>query len=129
MALTLCFVADAGLALQECARVLGRAGLLAIGAIPADSPWGTVYACKASAGHPIYAHARFRTASDTVALVTGMGFELRRAASALFWAPGRPPETEPRIRSGIAPQAGFVALLFANTGRQPPCNTSLRGRR
>ena len=116
MALTLCFVQDAGQALRECARVLRPSGTLLLGIVPADSPWGELYARKAAEGHPVYSLATFRTAAETVELAEREDFVLRESASALFWKPGDTAGREPRIRRGAAEGAGFAALRFENGG-------------
>lgn len=120
LALALSFVANAEHALRETSRVLGPRGELVIGFVPSDSPWGEAYRRKAAAGHPVYASARFRSSSETVALVEGVGFTLRNAASALFWGPEADPLTAPRVEAGMVAQAGFVALRFAKPTRE--CN-------
>lgn len=118
LALALCFVADAEQALRECFRVLRPDGGLLLGIIPAESPWGKAYRKRAAEGHPVYAHARFRTVSETVAVAESTGFKLRDAASTLFWPPGAHPETNPRVQTGVVAEAGFVALSFTKPGRQ-----------
>lgn len=40
------------------------------------------------------------------------GFALLDAASTLFWKPGESPSTEPRIKTGIVSEGGFIGLLF-----------------
>ena len=112
MALTLCFVANAALAMQECRRMLRPGGALVLGVVPADSPWGRQYRDKASKGHPVYALARFRTPAEIVRLAENTGFALANAASTLFWGPGAEPPTEARVQSGIVAESGFVGLLF-----------------
>jgi ubiquinone/menaquinone biosynthesis C-methylase UbiE len=79
MALALCFVSDAERALRECARVLGPSGMLVIGMIPADGPWGRFYICKARKGHLVYSLARFRSASEIFAMAVGVGLEEKDA--------------------------------------------------
>ncbi len=54
LALTLCFIAEPATALRECRRVLTGDGLLLVGIVPADSPWGLLYARKKATGHRIY---------------------------------------------------------------------------
>ena len=112
MALTLCFVQDAGQALRECARVLRPSCTLLLGIVPSDNPWGELYARKAAAGHPVYSLARFRTVSETVALAESGGFVLRDSASALFENPGAAQDWNPRVERGTLKGAGFVALRF-----------------
>jgi SAM-dependent methyltransferase len=113
MALTLCFVQDAGQALRECARVLRPSSTLLLGIVPSDSPWGELYRRKATEGHPVYSLARFRTVSETVALAESGGFVLRDSASALFANPGAAQDANPHVKRGAVKGAGFVALRFA----------------
>jgi len=112
MAVTLCFVNDAGKALGECRRILRPLAKFLLGIVPADSFWGEEYIEKARNGHPIYALARFRKASETLDLVTASGFRLTGAASTLFWQPAQTPPGEPEIKTGIIQGAGFLGLLF-----------------
>ena len=112
MALTLCFVANARQAVEECGRVLRPEGLLLLGIVPADSPWGQSYRTKASMGHTVYTHAHFRTVAETVKPAQDAGFAMIDAASTLFWKPGETPKAMPRLEQGIVPEAGFVGLLF-----------------
>ncbi len=113
LALTLCFIDDPAEALQECCRVLAGNGVLLVGIVPADSPWGWLYARKKAEGHRIYASATFRTVRETVGLVEAAGFHLRNAASTLLWDPDEQVESPPRLEDGADPRAGFVALAFA----------------
>lgn len=112
LALTLCFVADPEQALRECHRVLREGGKLSVGIIPADSPWGRAYVRAASEGHPVYAMARFLASHEAVPFIENAGFRLLEAASTLLWGPGEPAESEPRLKSGILPEAGFLGLSF-----------------
>jgi len=119
MALALCFIRDAELAMRECARVLDPLGALLIGAIPADGPWGKAYMRKASQGHPVYSLARFRSASEISALAENAGMELCASASVILWEPDSARIGEARVERGISPEAAFLGLLFgkARTGR------------
>ena len=112
MALTLCFVADAQRALQECERVLRPGGRLLLGVVPADSSWGREYSRQAARNHPIYSMARFRTVAEITELADRAGLVPVDACSSLFWPPGETPDSTPRIEAGVASEAGFVGLLF-----------------
>jgi ubiquinone/menaquinone biosynthesis C-methylase UbiE len=112
MALTLCFVVNPEQAFRECARILRGKGRLVIGTIPADNPWGRFYFKKKAAGHPIYSHAHFRTATETIHFAEKKYFKLRTSCSALFGEPDRYHPERSRIESGIIAGAGFVGLLF-----------------
>ncbi len=112
MALTLCFVQDAGRALRECSRILRPGGALLLGVVPADSPWGREYARKAAEGHTVYALAHFHTLGEIMAVAEEAGFALRDAAGALFWKSGEAPPPEPRIERGVVEGAGFAALRY-----------------
>jgi len=116
MALTLCFVQDARQALRQGARVLRSSGTFLLGIVPADSPWGELYARKAAEGHPVYSLARLRNVPETVTLAERQGFVLREWASALLWRPGDRAGGEPRIERGPAEGSGFAALRFESGG-------------
>ena len=113
LALTLCFIEDPAAALRECRRVLAEKGVLLVGIVPADSPWGRLYARKKAEGHRIYTSATFRTVQETVDLIEAAGFRLRNAASTFLWDPDEPAESPPRVEDGADPRADFVALAFA----------------
>lgn len=119
MALALCFICDAEQAMRECARVLNASGMLVIGTIPADGPWGRVYMRKALVGHPVYSLARFRSASEVLTLAAGAGLEPRSAASVILWAPGSGRMGEARVEPGISQEAAFLGLLFGKAGTIP----------
>jgi ubiquinone/menaquinone biosynthesis C-methylase UbiE len=113
LALTMCFIDDPAEALRECRRVLTVNGVLLVGIVPADSPWGLLYARKKAKGHRIYASATFRTVQQTVDLVEAAGLRLRNAASTLLRNPDEPVESPPRVEDDADHRAGFVALAFA----------------
>ncbi|MFH1136978.1 MAG: class I SAM-dependent methyltransferase [Pseudomonadota bacterium] len=121
LALTMCFLQNQELAIQECGRVLRTNGKLVLGVIPADSPWGREYIHKGAEGHPVYVHARFRDIPETVRLVEKKGFVFRRGFSTLFRSPDNPLSGCSRVEAGIVAEAGFVGLLFdaPSAGVQP----------
>ncbi len=111
MTTTLCFLSDPEQSFRECRRVLKAAGRLVVGMIPADSPWGRLYARKAADGHPIYSAATFHSPDDVIRLASGSGFEFQEAWSCLL----TPPEDligEAHPHRGIVPDAGFVTMAF-----------------
>ncbi len=111
MTTTLCFLADPAKSFEECHRVLKKTGRLVVGLIPADSPWGRLYARKAAQGHPIYSAATFHSPEDVIRLANGSGFEFQEAWCCLL----TPPEDltgEGPPHCGIVPDAGFVTMAF-----------------
>jgi len=121
LALALCFVADPKRALNECCRILRPEGKLLLGVIPADSLWGREYERKKADGHPVYAWARFLASSTIIALIESAGFDFQDAACTLFWKPDGLPEIEPRVETGIVPEAGFLGLLFTKRASRSSC--------
>jgi len=111
MVVTVCFLADAAKTLEECSRVLEPGGRVVVGLVPADSPWGELYARKGREGHPFYSAAGFYTCDEVVALAVRAGLAFGLARSCLFTPPGEPLTAGPP-REGIVPNAGFVALEF-----------------
>lgn len=116
MAFTLCFVADAPQALRECHWVLRMGGCLLIGIVPAGSAWGREYQKKAACGHPIYTHAHFRGARETIVCALKSEFVLCGKAGALFWKHGQATGQQPEIKFHYDEKAGFLGLLFKKTG-------------
>lgn len=109
---SLCFMDEPGEAIEECARVLKRKGVLVAGIIPSASPWGEEYVCRGTAGHPVYSRACFLSIEETVRLAAAAGLLLRDAASALLWPPSDTETHDCRVARGARPDAGFVALRF-----------------
>lgn len=117
MVLTLCFIQNPQVAIQNCFRILKDKGSLVIGTIPADSPWGKAYMEQGAKGHPVYSHARFRNVSETLELVENSNFKLKKSYSTLFGEPDNHRSSTMRIESGIVGGAGFVGMLFEPTPR------------
>ena len=112
MVMTLCFLSDPQQTLRECFRILRNNGCLIVGFVPADSPWGRVYARKAREGHPFYSAATFYTRQEVVHFATETGFVLDTTRSRSLSPPG---ESDPKYapQEGSAARAGFVAVKFS----------------
>lgn len=110
---TICFLHDPTRALSECARVLRKDGSLIVGMVPCDSSWGRFYQRKGREGHPFYAIAKFYSCGEVIQMAGRAGFVLDEAISCLFGAPGEAGEQIGGSRSGLVPNAGFVALRFS----------------
>jgi len=111
MTTTLCFLADPAKSFEQCHRVLKDVGRLVVGLIPADSPWGRLYARKAVQRHPIYSAATFHTPEEVIDLGSGSGFDLHETWSCLLTPPDSLGGKE-QPEEGIVPEAGFVAMSF-----------------
>jgi len=109
---TFCFLDDPAKALHECARVLAKDGSLIVGLVPADSPWGKLYAHKASEGHPFYKVAKFYTCDEAIQLAQQAGLGLDEAASCLLTPPDIFVPGSEAPKQGIVKDAGFVAIRF-----------------
>lgn len=107
---TLCFLTNAKKALAEIHRVLRSNGVLVVGIVPAESPWGLLYREKGRKGHPVYSQATFHTCRDVITICMNTGFALDEAACCLLTPPGEEPVID--LRSGINEGAGFVAIRF-----------------
>ncbi len=116
MVVTICFLSDPVMALDECARVLTDDGRLIVGLVPADSSWGKLYMEKADAGHPYYSIAKFYNCQQTTQMAAEAGFSLRAATSCLFDPPDTPIIDTTRMVEGLVPGAGFVGMRFARRG-------------
>jgi SAM-dependent methyltransferase len=110
---TLCFLIDPKRTLLECRRVLRAGGTLAIGIIPADSPWGQWYRAKGREGHPLYSKANFYTCAQLVRLCAEARFVFCSGVSCLLTPPGEEPV--PSLVDGINENAGFMAMSFCKT--------------
>lgn len=109
---TLCFVEEPRTVLAQCRQALRPGGMLVVGTVPLDSPWGQNLDAKRMAGHPFYRHARFVKLATTMAWLARAGFTLMESRSALLQPPEKTGEPGPSV-AGIQAQAGFVVLVVA----------------
>jgi len=110
---TICFLDDPVGALSECARVLRKDGSLIVGMVPADSQLGRAYQRKGREGHPFYAIAKFYSYGEVIQMAGRAGCVFDQAVSCLFGGPGENGNRISGPRSGLVPNAGFVALRFS----------------
>ena len=110
MVTTLCFLTNVKKVVAEIHRVLRSDGVLLVGMVPAESPWGLLYKQKGREGHSIYSKARFHTCREVVRICTDMGFVFDEAANCITTPPGEEPAN--KLQPGINEAAGFVAMRF-----------------
>jgi ubiquinone/menaquinone biosynthesis C-methylase UbiE len=84
---TLCFVEDAGRAVQEMARVLKPGGRLVIGEIGRWSIWSACRRIRGWRRSPIWRAARFRSAREIRRLVAAVGLEVMTMRGAAHYPP------------------------------------------
>ena len=116
LAVTLCFLDAPEKAMREFARVLKKDGLLVVGIVPRDSPWGHFYRAKGRDGHPFYSVAIFYTCEEVKQLAASAGFTFVRATSTLAMGPDEQVE-DPQLRDGVVPAWGFVTMVFRTLER------------
>jgi hypothetical protein len=88
--------------------VLRDDGVLLLGMVFADTPWGEFYRRQADRGHAFYSAARFLTRAQVAGLLSGAGLRLVAACSTLVQPPSEQPHPEP-VHDADDPNAGFVA--------------------
>jgi len=84
---TLCFVKDPMVVLEEARRVLAPGGGVVACIVPAESPWGRHYARLAREGHPFYSHARFYTVRQVESMMRSAGLEPTGRTAVLRYPP------------------------------------------
>lgn len=112
--MTLCFTEEPCRVLRECARVLRPDGLLLLGMVPAEGPWGRILVDKGAQGHPYYRHARILRSDEILTLLRDTGFQPRDCVSTLLQSPDTLHAEEAPV-PGLREQAGFIALTAVKT--------------
>jgi ubiquinone/menaquinone biosynthesis C-methylase UbiE len=106
---TLCFVKRPLDVLREARRVLKKDGVMIIGLVPKDSPWGAFYESKKRAGHPFYSNARFYTMKDLEDMLQKAGLRISRIRSTLLQKPDKPGRIEEPVEC-LVNGAGFLCI-------------------
>ena len=107
---TICYVQDPLMTLVEAHRVLKKNGLLVIGYIEKESPWGKAYLMKKKRGHVLYKPARFFSFNEIRDLLYKAKFEILKVVSTLNRLPQEKPTLEKPIE-GYKKDCGFIAIL------------------
>ncbi len=119
LVVTLCFVQDPLAVLREAFRVLRRGGVVVLGMVLKESPWGRVYRKQADDGHPFYSLATFYTALEVFEMLRQAGFGATEAFSTLFQPPGQPRYDLEDGKQGAHPNAGFTVFRAEKPGDSP----------
>lgn len=106
---TVCFLDVPTEALRESRRVLAAGGMLTLGLVLSESPWGHFYRQKKRERHRFYQHATFYSYDKLRDLLDCTGFVVTDVVSTLFQTPGRVESVE-APRMGYYPQAGFTVV-------------------
>jgi ubiquinone/menaquinone biosynthesis C-methylase UbiE len=104
---TICFVDDPNVVLEEAKRVLKLNGMLIVGIIDKESKWGELYSTKKEKSK-FYKVAIFYSAKELWRLLTAIGFKNLKAYQILF----QPPDSFKKIekpRKGYG-KGGFVVM-------------------
>ncbi len=107
MVVTLCFLADASLALCEAHRVLKAGGSLIVGFIDRESPLGRRYQSRKGESR-FYREARFYGVDEVIGLMQTAGFRELSSVQTLF-QDGLPRRTSDPVRPGYG-EGSFVVL-------------------
>ena len=86
----LCFVRDAGQAIEEMARAVEPGGHLVLGELNRWSLWAAIRRVKGWFGNDTWRGARFRTASQLRRLAADAGLAVASVEGAIFYPPAAP---------------------------------------
>ncbi len=109
LVMSLCFVEDPVLVLEECHRILEPGGHLIIGTVPAASAWGRRILDKKAAGDPYYSFCALQSLAEITTLLDQCHLQVTSGCSTLY-QPLHADRSREIIRMGLDESAGFCAL-------------------
>lgn len=115
---TLCFVGSPLAVLREAHRILRIGGMIVLGLVLRESPWGKFYQTKKQEGHRFYKYATFYSYQVVVEFLEDAGFTIDRVLSTLFQQPGEIKDIE-APRDGFSNDAGFTIVIAKKIPEQP----------
>jgi SAM-dependent methyltransferase len=104
---TICFVDEPELLVQEAARILRRGGFIVACIVPRDSPWGIYYISRRHMS-PFYRYARFYTVSEIEDMLQRNNLAIVDRLATLSYKPWEPPRYEAPSRRLYG--RGFVCI-------------------
>jgi len=107
--MTLCFIKDPVVALQEIWLILKPGGKLVLGDVPRDSSWGQLYLRKKQNAHPLYKQSNFYTYDELQDMLKQAGFQSDMTISTLWQKPGQITTVEVPINT-YDKDAGFLVI-------------------
>jgi len=107
---TLCFLDSSIAVLQEARRILKSEGMVVLGLVLQESPWGKFYRLKKVEGHRFYKYATFYSYKEVERLLAQSGFTIEKVISTLFQKPGEVKEVEAPAE-GLSVEAGFTIIV------------------
>jgi len=114
---TLCFVDSPLDVLKEANRILAPGGMLVLGMVLKESPWGKFYQQKKEEGHRFYKYTTFYSHDEVVRILAEAGFVTDNTISTLFQKPDEVQNLE-EPRGGYSPDAGFTIIVGVKSGSE-----------
>lgn len=108
---TFCFLDVPRKTLRECRRVLKDNGLLVVGFIPSNSPWGIYHSMRGKRGHTFYSSANFYTSDDIKDMVENSGFRFQKELGCILPTPDESFVGNEMSRQTLRDES-FVVLSF-----------------
>jgi SAM-dependent methyltransferase len=116
--MTLCFIKNPALALQEIGQILKPDGRIVLGDVPSSSSWGKLYLQKKQNAHPFYKQANFYTYDELKDLLKQAGFNIDMTISTLLQKPGQLTTVEVPLND-YHKDAGFLVITASKTKAVP----------